>query len=420
MQQQQRVEQQQQQGPTMNELSNRFATMQRRFIEFSERAHVLLRMWLSTQKTCTVEVSVDCLTDYLFLSLQGQMNHNQLMVDAVVVVNPPPMHWVKTIARSALVDQMGCVPNVEYGGGGSSFIFKNIPATLAASWPVYARTCVAIQVSNENNNNDDYVSALRRRNSMLEVRVLDLETKLAAAASATTTTTGVSRFTKTMQTPPQLSSSSAVVVATAAAACTTTTTVKDTHSFLLEKRLEAEDSINLLRRVQGEFEGRKRVLDMMHEDQEKRHIETRRADAKKSRNGMALITDEIVRLRAELEVSKKEFSQQQQQQQPSTAASVISGHSAKECFLNGPIVPRRALVIAGFWNVSHNDVLLITPHLVAKFESLDGKIIKRRESQVCFQVDDPKVLIDVVIQTMSEYLPSYKRTQPLVGRAVDV
>jgi hypothetical protein len=74
---------------------------------------------------------------------------------------------------------------------------------------------------------------------------------------------------------------------------------------------------------------------------------------------------------------------------------------------------RRALVIAGFWNVSPNDVLLITPHLVAKFEGLeDGKAVKHKDSHICFHVKDLQVLIDVVIETMSTYLPGYVRIVP--------
>ena len=387
----------QQPPPTMNELSSRFAAMQRRFVEFSERAHVLIRMWLSTQKTSLVEVSVDCLTDFLF-SLKGEGPS----LDA-------PMHWVKTIARSALEDQMACVPNVKYGGSGTSFIFNNIPETLAVSWPVYARTCVAIRIP------EDDISALRRRNTILEVRVLDLETKLSAANGSTRFTT-----TKTVLVhPPPVSSQVASSILASSCSSTIPDTVQYTNSFLLEKRFDAEDAVNLLRRVQSEFEGRKRVLDMIHSDQEKRHAETRRTDAKKSRNGMALITDELLRLKSELQVSKASS-----QKLPSTAASVVSSSSSSSGHLlsanefNGPIVPRRALVIAGFWNVSHNDVLLITPHLVAKFkERLDsGKknVIKHKESQVCFQVEDPKVLIDVVIETMSKHLPLYERIQPAI------
>jgi hypothetical protein len=366
------MQQQQQPPPTMNELSLRFGVLQRKFVEFSERVHELLRRWLVYQKESVVEVSVNCLSEYLF-NLQGvPVNHS----DA-------PLNWVKTIAHFALKDQLSCLPLLQIVKAGSSVIFLNIPGLLAIEWPIYSRTSLVIQTSDE-------VDELRRKNSVLEVRVLELETRLSSVFP---------RSLRSVRSTSLPSSSSASFSA------------EDTRNFLLEKRLEAEDSIHLLRRVQGEFSGRKRVLDMMLEDQERRHVETRRSDAKKSRAGLVLATQEIVRLRAELELTNVVLQQHQQ----TTAASVVSAHSAVD--LNAPIVPRRALVIAGFWDVSHNDVLFITPHLVARFERMDGKIVKRKDSQVCFQVKDPQVLIDVVVEIMANHLPQYQRTPSMAGPA---
>ena len=353
----------------MNELSLRFGVLQQKFVEFSERVHELLRRWLVYQKEFVVEVSINCLSEYLF-NLQGvPVNHS----DA-------PLNWVKTIAHFALKDQLSCLPLLQIVKAGSSVIFLNIPGLLAIEWPIYSRTSLVIQTSDE-------VDELRRRNSVLEVRVLELESRLSSV------------FPRSLRSVRSTSLSSASF------------SVEDTRNFLLEKRLEAEDSIHLLRRVQGEFSGRKRVLDMMLEDQERRHVETRRSDAKKSRAGLVLATEEIMRLRAELELTKLNLQQHQQ----TTAASVVSAHSAVD--LKAPIVPRRALVIAGFWDVSHNDVLFITPHLVARFEGMDGKIVKRKDSQVCFQVKDPQVLIDVAVEIMAKHLPQYQRTPSMAGPA---
>jgi hypothetical protein len=281
---------------TMNELALRFGVMQRRFVEFSEGLPELLRVWLSDQQAGVVEVSFDSLTDFIF-SLQ--------------VSSPDaPLHWMKAIARCALEDQLSRLPHLQYVKAGSAVLFKNIPDLLSIEWPTYSRTCVVARLTED-------AAALRRRNSVLEVRVLNLETKLSNA-------TGLSRtFTKT-------------VLSSTTAAAATTTTVEATHSFLLEKRFEAEDSIHLLMRVQSEFVGRKRVLDEMYKDQEKKHAESRRTDAKKSRSGMALITDEIVRLRAELEFLRGTPSPSSSTTTTTTAASVVSGVANND----SKIVPR--------------------------------------------------------------------------------
>ena len=78
---------------------------------------------------------------------------------------------------------------------------------------------------------------------------------------------------------------------------------------------------------------------------------------------------------------------------------------------NIPIVPRRALTLAGFWNLAPNDILSITPHLVTRFEGVSGsKAIQHANLQVCFPAKDKAVLIRVVVEVMAERLPNYTRT----------
>ena len=76
------------------------------------------------------------------------------------------------------------------------------------------------------------------------------------------------------------------------------------------------------------------------------------------------------------------------------------------------LLVRFALFDAGFWNVSHNDILLITPRLVEKFESITGKVIKRKNSKaVSFPAKDQQAVVEAVAAVMAEYLPEYGRAE---------
>jgi hypothetical protein len=109
---------------------------------------------------------------------------------------------------------------------------------------------------------------------------------------------------------------------------------------------------------------------------------------------LALASEEISRLREEVDSLRSHAH-------PPKSSSVDKS----------PIVPRRALVLAGFWNVAPNDILSITPHLVARFESVSGsKAIQHANHQVCFPAKDKAVLIRVVVEVMAERLPCYTRT----------
>ena len=344
---------------SMDNLADRFFLLQRRFVEFSEQAHVLLRVWLSRQQVESLEIRLDCLADHLF-SLEG----------IVISERPAPSQWMKTIARCALEDQLSCVPYTQYDS--NTVVFSNIPSSLFMEWPCYTRLCAVMSESRRLSREDDETAMLRRRNAVLEVRVGELEAKLASGVKP------LKRVSKTLA-PVRLPEF----------------TIEDTVSFLYEKRFDAEDSIALLKRLNEEFVGRKRVLDKLCSDQNRRFSEQRRSDAKTARTNLALAADQITRLRAEVEELK------------ASAADSSSKTQSKD---SAPIVPRRALVIAGFWNVTHNDVLLITPRLVEKFERVVGKTIRHRDFQVCFPAKDQPVLIDLVAEVMAEHLPQYERT----------
>jgi hypothetical protein len=362
---------------SMEDLACRFASLQCRFVQFSEQAHTVLREWLSRQLVNSLEISLDNLTECLF---------------RVTCPAGIPQQWLKTIARCALEDQLSCVPNVRYGGSGASVVFTDISSTRFAVWPSYSRTCVVTQSPG---NRDTVVasSSLREKNSILEVKVRELEAKIFALERLPRQPLP---YTLAPCLPFYAANNNNYYHGDTTSSCC---------SFLMEKRFEAEDAISTLRRVQDEFVERKRVLDMLGGDQTQRFAERRRADQKKARRELALATDEIVRLRAEVErldsINKD-----------SSASSLSTCADAKK-EPDHPIVPRRALKIAGFWDVQHNDILLVTPHLVKRFESVvgEGGIIRPKNNmmQVCFPAKDQKVLIDVVVEVMTEFLPQYAR-----------
>lgn len=330
----------------MDELASRFRVLQHRYVDYLERTPVLLRRWLSLQAGVSrVEISVGRLACSLFS-----------FGDDGSVPN-----WIKMLACCALVDQLSCVPYIQFLSG-DVVLFCNIPATNGEPWQLYSRTSVVSQESPD-------MQLLIARNSILEVRIVELEKGLAEGVKL--------KFPRTVTLPmfePSLD---------------------ECNSFLLEKRFAAQDAIVLLHRMQDEFIGRKRALDLMCSDMSKRHLEQRRVDAKQARVGLALASDEISRLSSEVASLR--------------SAAMPSGVSNQtdSC----PIVPRRALVLAGFWNVSPNDLLRVTPHLVSRFESFTGVggVIRRTNLQLCFPAKDQSILIDVVVEVMAEHLPQYVR-----------
>ena len=355
-----------QHSPSMEDLANRFSILQRRFVEFSERVPSLLRIWLSQRGVSSVEISFETLVNQLFL-LEGSCNASGDILSG----------WVATIARYALEDQLQAVPFTQYGASRKSVVFLDIPATVQVEWQQYSRTCVALCPPEED------TAALRRRNSLLEIRVLELEASLAGRASAT-----ASSF-KRPETPP---------VPFSLGQCS----VDNTHAFLLQKRFEAEDSIRILHRLREEFAMRERALDLQTTQRINRIMDRQRSETTKMRQDLRLAADEVVSLRVEVDHLR---AMNQCEPQPKKVDSF------------GPIAPRRALRLAGFWGVSQNDVLCIVPLLVAKYSSITGKSPKRHCNQYCFPSDEMENVIIAVVEVMREHYPAYQRVSN-AGRAV--
>jgi hypothetical protein len=89
---------------------------------------------------------------------------------------------------------------------------------------------------------------------------------------------------------------------------------------------------------------------------------------------------EISRLKAELETIKAEG---------------CPGHLARERRrAEGPLLlPRRALTLAGFWNVLPNDLLEVTPALIATVEARGGTVLRREGMQTCFRIKERRVFL---------------------------
>jgi hypothetical protein len=333
----------------MQELAARFNVLQNRFIDFSETIPTLLRLWLSRHATVSIEVTTQSLLNDLLLIEQGSTDGGA------------PLPWVISIAHSALCEELMCVPFVQLKG--SSVIFSDILATLSHfPWPIPMRTRAVCKPP------DDDHMALIQRNAFLEVRVAELESNMLAVR-------GMQPLT--------------------ASAMARTYTAADTLLFLQEKRFEAEDAIATIKKLHLEHAGRVRVLESIGKEQMRKLRQQARTEAEKARRDMAVATNEILRMDAEI-------------------AQLRSVVDAKQSVAvdSQPITPKRALVVAGFWNVSHNDVLSITPYLVAKFEEYGGKAIRRKNEQICFSAKDRKALIKVVAEVMAEHLPGYAMITP--------
>ena len=138
--------------------------------------------------------------------------------------------------------------------------------------------------------------------------------------------------------------------------------------YLSETRLEALDSIAVLRKMQSSH---------------RRQSESAR---------MTAANAEISRLKKEIEELKAGSAEE----------SLPKNH--RQC-----ILPKRALSLAGFWNLMPNDLLLITPVLIQAVEARGGIVFRREGRQVCFSDKDKPLLIEVAVETMAHVLPQYKR-----------
>ena len=75
------------------------------------------------------------------------------------------------------------------------------------------------------------------------------------------------------------------------------------------------------------------------------------------------------------------------------------------------ILPKRALSLAGYWNLSPNDLLMVTPSLVMAVEQRGGTVIRREGMRVCFPSEDQRVVIAAALEVMESQLPHYQRRE---------
>ena len=74
-----------------------------------------------------------------------------------------------------------------------------------------------------------------------------------------------------------------------------------------------------------------------------------------------------------------------------------------------PILPKRALTLAGYWNVLSNDILAVTPLLVAAVEAKGGSVLRRDGMHLCFHSKNRQMVIETVLEIMPQMFPHYRR-----------
>ena len=75
-----------------------------------------------------------------------------------------------------------------------------------------------------------------------------------------------------------------------------------------------------------------------------------------------------------------------------------------------PIAVKKALNLAGYWNVHPNDVLRITPRLAEEFERETNICPVQNDGvSVCFPPPEKERVVSMVARLMPELLPKYRR-----------
>ena len=104
-----------------------------------------------------------------------------------------------------------------------------------------------------------------------------------------------------------------------------------------------------------------------------------------------------------MEISRlKERLTSLQRQKPVSAALLTTSF----------LLPKRALSLAGFWNLEPNDLLHVTPALIEAVERRGGTVVRREGLQPCFTASERALVVDVAVQAMADHLPHYRRRQP--------
>jgi hypothetical protein len=140
---------------------------------------------------------------------------------------------------------------------------------------------------------------------------------------------------------------------------------ENVFAYLAECRAEALDALIALRKTSR---------------RERRHAEK-----------LSAANAEIARLRGENEALLK----QRRAAEAPPVASVL--------------LPKRVLSLAGYWNLSPNDLLRITPVLVDTVQQRGGSVVRRDGMQVCFANHESALLVEAAVHAMTETLPQYQR-----------
>ena len=332
----------------IDSIASRFDILQQRYERFISAAAAEgggYNAWVDSVKAAEQEesddkkkasITLECLTKAVLFPKEEEEIEN----------------WTFTIACMAMRKFLEVyVPSARMSVCGKALWIEDVQHIATAETPPRPTTATA----SPPRGGDAY---LAMRNAVLEVRVLELESKLKGAK--TTTTPASSGSTTTTWTIP--------------------TSEADVHAFLMEKRYEAEDAIHRL----------KSTLQNASTEEHKRQREERRAQGKQARRAGAAAEDEIARLQAEIELMRSSL--------------VRTGVKAPTEDL-APILPRRALTMAGFRNMQPNDVLTITPLLVDEFELEVGPALHQPGVHVCFPAKDRDKLLKIVTRMMGIHLP---------------
>ena len=144
-------------------------------------------------------------------------------------------------------------------------------------------------------------------------------------------------------------------------------TVEGALVYINECRAEALDALAALRKVRHRSRRQAAQLDAAHM--------------------------ELSRLKAQIESLQKK--------QPIPAVLLTTSY----------ILPKRALSLAGFWNLDPNDLLRITPILIETVGQRGGTIVRREGMQPCFASSERELVVETAEQVMARYMPHHTRRQ---------
>lgn len=129
------------------------------------------------------------------------------------------------------------------------------------------------------------------------------------------------------------------------------------------------------------------------------------------RNALVAANTEIQRLSLELSESRR------RKRAVSFACGFFSPHNlipAQDDTDDEELIhPKRALSMAGYWNLEPNDLMLASRRLTELVAERGGKVVRRKGMHACFSPGtDGRLIEDVAVQVMTEEFSQYKRRAP--------